>query len=128
MLRAKARRHDRLWFYVMLLFFLAMGTGAAWKQSLWMLLGAELLAFLLTALLPFCRRRECLWVSVLTVMVWSAWDVRLASLYSVMFWARYPGWMRSFIGIESLVILLCAEVLGAGLVARALWKRQKWEL
>lgn len=120
----EAKRHDRLWFYLILLFYLLIGVAAAFKSALWIVLGAELLIFLSAALLPFCKKRECLWVSVLTVMAWGPWNTGIVYSYIISAWAGYPGWVEIIMWMQTTAMLVCTEVLAFGLLARALWRHQ----
>ena len=105
--------------------FLAMGLAGAVQFSIKPLLAAELLAFLAAALLPFCRGRQCLWVSLLTGIVWCPMDLLAAADYVSNSFSHCPGWVRIAILVQTSGALGSAEVIVCGLLARAIWKRQK---
>lgn len=118
-------KRSRLWFWLVLLIFGSLGIAAVCKLSLKMLFAEEVLVFIAAALLPFCQGRECLWVVLLTVFVWMPWDVIMALKYAAVSFSHYPGWMFLIFLFQMAGMLMCAEVIGFGLIARAIWKYQK---
>ena len=121
----RKRKWEQAGFWMLLLLFGGIGILSVCKLSWKILIVGETLVFAVNALFSFCRGNECLWVSLLTVMVWLPWDVVFSMGYMDMSYGVYPGWIKIALFLQTTGMLACAEVLGAGLAARVLWKYQK---
>ena len=85
--------------------------------------------FFLVSVLPVCRRRESLWISVLTPAVSAPFNYMLVREYMPLI---LPGETEGFLGIIRwafillyILILTSMEEVIAGIAGRVIWRRQR---
>lgn len=95
---------------------------------LWLLLITIGLIFAAVTVLPFCRKRENLWLFVLSMLCLGPINFFVVREYPVWEYFLYSG-KSGGIGyyillIEMSLVATCAESVLVGVVGRVLWRRQ----
>lgn len=119
------KKKYRILAVVMLLPFL-LSLWAVHRRSVWMGIGAVLSIFLLVGMMPFCRKRENLWLFVMGIYALLPINHFLAK-GAVMYMEKetvLQGISYLLTYLEYLLIVISGEEVFMGLVGRILWKRQ----
>lgn len=110
---------------ILIPFIVAM-LDAIYMKSLWMTLSTVFIIFLLVSVVPFCARRENLYVFILTAFVSIPANYFLLTEYA--FWMNIFGANRGLLYvlcmIEQILVLSSIEEIIMGFLARILWKKQ----
>ena len=96
---------------VLMLIPLIPALFAAVRGSVLWLLAAVALIYILAARLPFCRKRECLWVFVLAVPACIPVNLRIFFEFHYALIADYPSWICVMAAIQDITAMLGVETI-----------------
>jgi len=101
---------------------------AAHAQSLWLAAAAGVLIFIFVAAVPYCRKRESLWVFLLIGAASIPINLFILGKYDLWIYLTASGEERGIVYYMSLLqytlLLSSIEEIIGGLIARLIWKRQ----
>lgn len=109
---------------ILMIIPLAPALFAAARGSVLWLLTAVALIYILTAKLPFCRKRECLWVFIFAVPVLVPVNLRIFLESHYILIADYPLWICVMAAIQDITAMLGVETIVLCLLAKIIWKQQ----
>lgn len=109
---------------VLMLIPLIPALFAAVRGSVPWLFAAVVLIYILAARLPFCRKRECLWVFVLAVPAFVPVNLRIFFEFHYALIADYPSWIFIMVAIQDITAMLGGETIVLCMMARVIWKDQ----
>ncbi len=109
---------------VLMLIPLIPALFAAVRGSVLWLLAAVALIYILAARLPFCRKRECLWVFVLAVPALVPVNLRIFFEFHYALIADYPSWLCVMAAIQDITAMLGIETIVLCMLAKVIWKDQ----
>ncbi|MGN1140158.1 MAG: hypothetical protein ACI4TF_03055 [Oliverpabstia sp.] len=105
-----------------------MALGSAYFKSIWLVPATIILMFILVAVLPFCHKRENLWLFVLCAVCAIPINIFLLTEYPQWRYLLYSDSERGITYymalIEMLLIATGVEEVLVSLVGRKIWKRQ----
>lgn len=108
----------------------AIISSIIWEKLniLWLLLITIVLIFVAVAVLPFCRKRENLWLFVLSTLSLGPINFFVLREYPMWEYFLYSGDGKGIIYymwlIELALVATCAESVVIGVVGSILWRRQ----
>ena len=97
---------------------------SVFRGSVLWLLAAVALIYILAARLPFCRKRECLWVFVLAVPALVPVNLRIFFEFHYVLIADYPFWLCVMAAIQDITAMLGIETIVLCILAKVIWKDQ----
>ena len=101
---------------------------AAHIQSLWLAAATVILIFIFVAVMPYCRKRENLWVFLLIAAASIPINLFILGKYDLWIYLTASGEKHGIVYYMSLIeytlLLSSIEEVIAGLIARLIWKRQ----
>lgn len=101
---------------------------AAHIQSLWLAAATVILIFIFVAVMPYCRKRENLWVFLLVAAASIPINLFILGKYDLWIYLTASGEKHGIVYYMSLIeytlLLSSIEEVIAGLIARLIWKRQ----
>lgn len=101
---------------------------AARVQSLWLAAATGFLIFIFVAVVPYCRKRESLWVFLLIGAASIPINLFILGKYDLWIYLTASGEKHGIVYYMSLIeytlLLSSIEEIIGGLIARLIWKRQ----
>ena len=101
---------------------------AAHVQSLWLAAATGFLIFIFVAVVPYCRKRESLWVFLLIGAASIPINLFILGKYDLWIYLTASGEKHGIVYYMSLIeytlLLSSIEEIIGGLIARLIWKRQ----
>lgn len=101
---------------------------SALLQSLWMSVGSVILVFVLVGILPFCHKRENLWLFVMIAIVSVPINCFLFKAYKLWQYLlpakSISGWIYYLSLAECVLVLSSLEEILTGMIGRIFWPRQ----
>lgn len=97
-------------------------------RSLWLAAATIILVFILVGVLPFCHRRENLWLFVMTAIVSVPINWFLLREYEL--WMLFSpakntsGWVYYMSLAEYVLVLSSFEEILSGMIGRIIWPKQ----
>ena len=122
------KKHDNSVLGIFTIIPLGFSLMSAYIHSLWLATATIILVFVFVGAMPFCHRRESLWLFVMTAIVSVPINWFLLRKYEL--WLYFSpaintnGWIYYMSLMEFILILSSFEEIFFGMIGRILWPKQ----
>lgn len=120
------RKANKLRLIIGSISLLLLSLVAAETLSWYWILGSFLLLFLIVGTVPICRRRESMWLFVLTALGSMPINIKISTMDTVQYLldSEIPIVGAVIATIEIYLLLFSVEEILIGIIGRFIWKRQ----